>query len=425
MDYSSAQEVLDVFKFCSKEIKDKISGLELYNLTKKKPGQYNFDVIAEEVALPIIEKLGFSILSEESGIVINKGYPFVIVDPIDGSTNLAKGLPYYATSLALVEPTGPVVSYVINHATSEAYHAIKDNGAYLNGVGIKVSSLTELSESFLAISGYPPNYLGWKQFRSLGAASLEICQVASARFDGFIDCSLSGLGPWDYLGAMLVLEEAGGYISEIASQDLVTTLPSAMRHVIATCNKELADAVVSKAGELKINKVIYSLKKDLVRLAKANPEVKSAAKFALSTLSSKHLTPQYSKIHFTGSALIISNKKVVLHKHRILNTWIQPGGHLDVLEAPWEAAIRESYEETGLNAKHVKEGPQLIWVALRSGIKDHLHIDLTYLCEAPIEKPRPSVDESQEVGWFDLKKAKELAPTDVVQILDWVESQWI
>ena len=71
-----------------------------------------------------------------------------------------------------------------------------------------------LSYESWRLSGLPPGWLGWRQFRALGAVALDLCAVAEGRLDGYLDCSPSAHGPWDYLGGMLVCREAGALVED-------------------------------------------------------------------------------------------------------------------------------------------------------------------------------------------------------------------
>lgn len=110
--------------------------------------------------------------------------------------------------------------------------------------------------------------------------------------------------------------------------------------------------------------------------------------------------------HVTGSAIVIGRRGVVLHRHRRLGIWLQPGGHVDPGETPWVAARREAAEETGLPvtfADPVAGGdgnPPLAHVDVHPGPRGHTHVDLRYLFEAADVDPDPRPGESQEVAWF-------------------------
>ncbi|HEY4332764.1 MAG TPA: NUDIX domain-containing protein [Ilumatobacteraceae bacterium] len=114
-------------------------------------------------------------------------------------------------------------------------------------------------------------------------------------------------------------------------------------------------------------------------------------------------------VHVTGSAIVVGNRGVILHLHKRLGIWIQPGGHIDPGEMPWDAAVRETLEETGLIAAHPHGEPQLIHVDVHSGGRGHTHLDLRYLVTAPDLDPTPPPGESQDVQWFDWDTAVERA----------------
>lgn len=112
-------------------------------------------------------------------------------------------------------------------------------------------------------------------------------------------------------------------------------------------------------------------------------------------------------VHVTGSAIIVGERGVILHKHRRLGIWLQTGGHIDPGETPAEAAVRESCEETGLAVTLVE--PTIIHVDVHPGPKGHTHLDLRYLCTAPPDDPSPADDESPDTFWFGWDEAIEIA----------------
>ena len=113
--------------------------------------------------------------------------------------------------------------------------------------------------------------------------------------------------------------------------------------------------------------------------------------------------------HVTGSAIVVSELGVLLHRHKRLGIWLQPGGHIDEGETPWDGAVRETLEETGLTASHPPEGPQLVHVDVHPGPRGHTHLDLRYLLYAPAVDPHPPEGESPDVAWFSRAKALAIA----------------
>src|SRR5207248_4096597 len=101
------------------------------------------------------------------------------------------------------------------------------------------SGCTELRQSVVALSGYPRAYLGWKQFRALGACALDLCAVAAGVVDAYIDCSRDAHGPWDYLGGMLICQEAGAPIRDRHGRDLVARTHTDRRTPIAAASEAL------------------------------------------------------------------------------------------------------------------------------------------------------------------------------------------
>ena len=104
---------------------------------------------------------------------------------------------------------------------------------------------TALNESLVALSGYPRQYLGWYQFRALGAAALDLCAVATGVVDAYLDCSWNAHGPWDYLGGMLVCQEAGAFVVDADGRDLITLEYTDRRTPVAAGTAALLEEAVA------------------------------------------------------------------------------------------------------------------------------------------------------------------------------------
>jgi fructose-1,6-bisphosphatase/inositol monophosphatase family enzyme len=177
------------------------------------------------------------VVSEESG-VSGSGALTVVVDPIDGSTNCDHGVPFFATSLAVLRGNELVAALVMNQATGTIYEAERGGGAFRDGTAILPSGQTDIAHAVVSFSGLPSRHLGWAQYRSLGAASLEICLVADGSLDVFSVAQQSTLNPWDYLGGLLVVQEAGAVAGEYDGESLVTS-ESVRRRPVFASTKEL------------------------------------------------------------------------------------------------------------------------------------------------------------------------------------------
>jgi len=114
-------------------------------------------------------------------------------------------------------------------------------------------------------------------------------------------------------------------------------------------------------------------------------------------------------IHITGSAIVVGTRGVVLHLHRRMGVWLQPGGHVDPSETPWEAARRETVEETGLAVQHPRGVPELVHVDVHAAPRGHEHLDLRYLVVASDDDPSPAPGESPDARWFEWDAAYAIA----------------
>jgi 8-oxo-dGTP pyrophosphatase MutT (NUDIX family) len=129
-------------------------------------------------------------------------------------------------------------------------------------------------------------------------------------------------------------------------------------------------------------------------------------------------------VHLTSSAFVVGTRGTVLHLHRRLNIWVQPGGHVDEAERASDAALRETLEETGLQVVHPPDGPLLVHLDCHAGPRGHTHLDLRYVLLAPSAEPTPPPGESQEVRWCTFAEATTLAEPALVPALGFLEELW-
>jgi myo-inositol-1(or 4)-monophosphatase len=169
---------------------------------------------------------GYGFVLEESGIVegADKTHTWYI-DPLDGTTNFLHGLPIFAISIGLAREGQIVAGLVYNPATDDMYIAEKGQGAYHNNRRLRVAARRDFSNALIGC-GIP--HLGKKghegfqaefaavmarasNLRRLGAAALDLCFVAQGSYDGFWE---RGLKPWDMAAGMLIIREAGGFVTD-------------------------------------------------------------------------------------------------------------------------------------------------------------------------------------------------------------------
>jgi fructose-1,6-bisphosphatase/inositol monophosphatase family enzyme len=197
-----------------------------WGLAGTRSGQHHSDLAADRAALTVLDRAGVGVLSEESGRHrLGAGEPnddiVIVLDPLDGSTNAAQGIPWFATSICAVDGDGLRAALVVDLAGHHTFTAIRGEGAQRDGVSIHAAATTAVGDSLLGLSGYPPRHLGWKQYRVLGAAALDLCAVASGTLDGYVDCSVDAHGAWDYAASVLICREAGAAVEDAAGRPLI------------------------------------------------------------------------------------------------------------------------------------------------------------------------------------------------------------
>jgi fructose-1,6-bisphosphatase/inositol monophosphatase family enzyme len=204
-------------------------------------GQYAIDLVADAAALDVLVTAPLAVLSEESGWGGRQGAELtVVLDPVDGSTNASRQIPYWATSACVLDGDGPLVALVVNQATGVATTAVRGEGARRDGVPIAPSKVERVEDAVVTLSGRPGEWLPWKQFRALGSAALNLCDVAAGSLDGLVDGG-AWHAPWDYLGGLLICREAGAVVVDTTGRELVVADPEVRRQLLAASTPALLD----------------------------------------------------------------------------------------------------------------------------------------------------------------------------------------
>ena len=243
------EQLLALLHDTATAVRGVLGDLDDWGLAGTRAGQYRSDLAADAAALAVLDAAGVGVLSEESGRHRADAELTVVIDPLDGSTNASRKIPWYATSLCAVDGDGARAALVVNLVSGEEFEAVRGGGATRNGQPITPGPPARLDESLVGLSGYPPRYFGWKQFRALGAVALDLCAVATGVLDGYVDCSWNAHGPWDYLGGMLVCVEAGASVVDADGRDLVVLDHTDRRTPVAASTPELlAELVAARAS---------------------------------------------------------------------------------------------------------------------------------------------------------------------------------
>jgi len=208
--------------------------IEQLQVSRKGPGDFVSvaDTRAERTLKAELLKArpDFALLMEESGLTPGRDpHHRWIVDPLDGTLNFLHGIPQFAVSIALQYRGEMLAGVVFNPATDEMFSAERGNGAYLNDRRLRVSARDSLADAVIG-TGIPhrgkdghPGYLArlgatmaqTSGVRRMGAAALDLAYVAAGRFDGFWE---TGLQPWDIAAGLLLVREAGGFVTDLAGR---------------------------------------------------------------------------------------------------------------------------------------------------------------------------------------------------------------
>jgi myo-inositol-1(or 4)-monophosphatase len=207
--------------------------LEIEFKTNAKNLVTQIDKAAEETIINFIRKKypSHSILAEESGGQ-NSGSEYLwVVDPLDGTTNFAHGLPVFSVSIGVMKNEEIIYGVIYDVMQDVVYSVEKGTGSFANSSKISVSKTDQLSHSLL-VTGFPYNIADNPEgaldkftsitkisrgIRRLGSAAIDLCYVANGVFDGFWEIHLQ---PWDMCAGILLVEEAGGKVSGFSGEQI-------------------------------------------------------------------------------------------------------------------------------------------------------------------------------------------------------------
>lgn len=192
----------------------------------------NIDKAAEKIILYFIKKEypAHSVIAEESGTDIKSSEFTWVVDPLDGTTNFAHGLPIFGVSIGVQKNNQTIIGVIYDVMRDVVYSAEKGSGSYENDKKISVSNNSNLNKGVL-VTGFPYDLenvdnavkifgkflVKTRGVRRLGSAAIDMCYVASGVFDGFWE---EDLHPWDVCAGMLLVEEAGGKVSNFKDKPI-------------------------------------------------------------------------------------------------------------------------------------------------------------------------------------------------------------
>jgi myo-inositol-1(or 4)-monophosphatase len=242
--------------------------VEQLQVSVKGPGEFvsTADLKAEKLLRAELHKArpGYGFLMEESGGESGSdAHHRWIVDPLDGTTNFLHGIPHFAISIALERDGEIIAGLVYEPVRDETFWAEKGVGAYVNDRRLRVSARRHLAEALIG-TGIP--FVGRGDHRSylatlaavmastsgvrrMGVASLDLVYVAAGRLDGYWEFNLS---PWDLAAGILIVREAGGYVSDtaggqamLAQGDVIAANPPLHPALMQLLNRALKEAATN------------------------------------------------------------------------------------------------------------------------------------------------------------------------------------
>ena len=279
-------------------------------------------------------KKGLKLITPDVPIVAEESFKgekpegeYWLIDPLDGTTNFAHRLPWFAISVALMQDKEPVIGVIYNPIINEMFFAEKGSGAYLNGKRIWVSNEEKLINSLLC-TGFPVSKILkepdkfvplFKEFmtrcqgvRRFGSAALDLAYVACGKYEGFWEAYLK---PWDTAAGFLLVEEAGGKVTDYNGEPY----------------HPFKNTVVASNGKIH---------EEMIKLtSRFHPEKGKPFRNPFPTVD--------TIIELEDDRIVLIYRKNPPHG------WAIPGGFVDYGETLEEAAVREAKEETSLDIELV------------------------------------------------------------------------
>ncbi len=228
----------DAVMKAARSLKRDFGEVEHLQISEKGPGDFvsHADIKAERTVRAELARTRpeYGFLGEEGGETKGDGRNRWIVDPLDGTTNFLHGIPHFSISIALEREDTVVAGLIYNPITDDLFTAERGKGAFLNDKRLRVAGRRRLADSVISC-GLPHLGRGDLELnrremaavqekvaglRRFGSAALDLAFIAAGRFDGYWE---RGLSPWDMAAGILLVREAGGYVTDLQGKDTMLT----------------------------------------------------------------------------------------------------------------------------------------------------------------------------------------------------------
>ncbi len=181
------------------------------------------------------------ILGEEEGGDLDLEADVVwIIDPLDGTLNFLRGIPYFSVSIGIMERGVLTHGVIFNPLTGELFHATKGRGAQLNGQRIRVKNASQIEDS---VASCDPRFFNeYGTLRRYGSSALDMAYVACGKLDFYLE-SPENVSAWDLAAGALIVKEAGGFVSDLSGTDQFM-----QRGEVIACNPKLFSLLLAKVA---------------------------------------------------------------------------------------------------------------------------------------------------------------------------------